>query len=141
MANPVPLDNALLERYGYTDMIPVTHRRRRTRRHKGAKPVQIWRDQSHRRFRHLFCLRVIPTREAKTFRQLVQALQLHPRALVLINPGSHWPPGIVFVGLDSPQVPDDLWIFLGDYGVVVPHPLERRQRRAILEALHAPLIA
>ena len=141
MANPVPLDDALLERYGHAEMIPVARRRRRTRRHKDPKAFQVWRDQSHRQFRHFFCLRVIPTREAKTFRQMVQTLALHPQPLILIHPGSRWPPAVLFVGLESATVPDALRIFLNQYGVVMPQPLERRQRRAIIEALHRPFVA
>ena len=138
MANPVPLDDALLEHYGHAEMLPVAHRRRRTRRHKGSKPVQVWQDQAQRGVRHLFCLRVIPTREAKTFRLMVQALTVHARPLLLINPGSRWPPAMVFVGLESATVPDALRIFLSQYGVIVPEPLDRHERRALLGTLHRP---
>jgi hypothetical protein len=141
LANPVPLDDALLERYGHAEMIPVARRRRRTRRHKDPKAFQVWRDQSHRRFRHFFCLRVIPTREAKTFRLLVEALTLTPRPLLLINPGSRWPPGVLFVGLESATAPDDLRIFLKPHGVLVPEPIERDQRRALVGTLHKQIIA
>ncbi|MGC8489692.1 MAG: hypothetical protein ACP5QO_15940 [Clostridia bacterium] len=141
MANPVPLDDALLERYGNAEMVPVAHRRRRTRRHKDSKAVQIWQDHPHRRFRHIFCLRVIPTREAKTFRLMVQALTLHARPLLLVNPGSRWPPAVLFVGLDRDTVPDALRIFLSQYGVIMPQPLDRRQRRVLIGALHRPLVA
>lgn len=131
MAHPVPLTDDLLERYGRDDMRPVARRRRRTCRHKDAKPVQVWRDQPHRTFHHLFGLRVIPTRESKTFRHLVQVLRVHPQSLVLLDLGTHWPPGLLFIGLEAPTVPEALWLFLSEYGLLVPQPLERRHRRTI----------
>ncbi len=141
MANPVPLDHALLERYGNAEMVPVAHRRRRTRRHKDSKAFQVWRDQSHHRFRHFFCLRVIPTREAKTFRLMVQALNLQPRPLLLIKPGARWPPAVLFVGLETNTLSDDLRIFLKPYGALMPDPIERHRRRALIEALHKQIVA
>jgi hypothetical protein len=141
MANPVPLDDALLERYGHVALVAVARRSRRTRRHKDPQALQVWRDHRARRVCHVFCLRVIPTREAKTFRLMVEALTLRPQPFVLIKPGARRPRAVLFIGLETHTLSDDLRIFLQPYGVLVPEPIERSRRRALLAALDKQRVA
>jgi len=86
-------------------------------------------------YAQVFILRVIPTREAKVFRDLTLRLATCPDALAVIHPGAAGPPGVLYLVTPTPALPPGCFATLAEQGRLERTPVDRATRRRVLRWL------